>query len=126
MRLRASLGNSRSFTFVRRKRARNIVPLLEKADRSYIIKTNNPAFRRNPFQTGLQSRPRRAARKDHLSPIRERQTDKPRFRIYWAYIRGKGVEYGDSTGVQIGKQPGGEAAEGIPGKKQRAGNFSAR
>src|SRR5256885_10933724 len=111
MRLRASLGNSRSFTFVRddseekapkaslifgllcddlrfkltcycksegkRKRARNIVPLLEKADRSYIIQTNNPAFRRNPFQTGLQSRPRRAARKDHPSPIRERQTMSP-------------------------------------------------
>src|SRR2546427_10133054 len=50
----------------------------------------------------------------------------PKFRIYWPYIQWQGVEYGDSTSVQVGKQPGGEAAEGIPGKEQRTGNFPAR
>src|SRR5580692_564860 len=39
-----------------------------------IIRTNNPANRRTLFQRHLQSRFRRAARKDRLSPIQERQT----------------------------------------------------
>ena len=42
-----------------------------------IIRTNNPAIRRTLFQSYLQSHPRRAARKDHLSLIRERQTMSP-------------------------------------------------
>jgi hypothetical protein len=42
-----------------------------------IIRTNNPAFLQTLFQIRLQSRPRRAARKDHPSPIRERQTISP-------------------------------------------------
>jgi hypothetical protein len=40
-------------------------------------RTNNPVFRSTLFQTHLRSRPRRADRKDHLSPIRERQTRSP-------------------------------------------------
>jgi len=44
------------------------------ADERWIIRTNNPALPRNLSQNRLESRPRRAALKDRLSPIRGRQT----------------------------------------------------
>lgn len=46
-------------------------------NRSYIIRTNKPGIRRSLFRSHLENRPRRAAPKDHLSPIPERQTTWP-------------------------------------------------
>src|SRR5438552_7060726 len=73
MRLRASLGNSRSFT-------------LEKADRSYISRTIKPGsvgpFSKLAFKAVLAAQPGKIT-------CPRPGNDKPWFRIYWAYIRGK-------------------------------------